>query len=138
MFALGGKILRHERARARRGRGQGIGHGTGLAIAGAGGESRFALSCRHDSEPNHYSNPLDPDASAALEASVKAGEHASIEAAAVAVIDEWWADRAMDSISIERLRRMIPVGVDSGPSVDGEAVFARLSAKYKRMAEERG
>jgi antitoxin ParD1/3/4 len=81
---------------------------------------------------------LAPDATEALEASVQAGEHISIEAAAAAVIDEWWADRAMGAIGVERLRRMIGDGVDSGPSVDGEAVFARLIAKYDALASAKG
>ena len=81
---------------------------------------------------------LDASAAEALEASVTAGHHPSVEAAASSVIDEWWADRAMDLIGVEQIRRMVQAGADSGPSVDGEEVFARLIAKYQALAKARG
>jgi antitoxin ParD1/3/4 len=73
---------------------------------------------------------LDQDAVAALEGAVAAGQAPSVEGAAVAVIEAWAAD-------LEETRRLIQEGIDSGPSVDGEAVFARLRAKYGALAEER-
>jgi antitoxin ParD1/3/4 len=38
--------------------------------------------------------------------------------------------------SIEELRREIQKGIDSGPSVPAEEVFARLKDKYRRMGGE--
>lgn len=81
---------------------------------------------------------LDADTELALEAAVRAGEHASVEAAISAAVDEWWADRLTDQIGIDRLRKAIQEGVASGPAGDIEGVFARLLAKYESLAEARG
>lgn len=80
---------------------------------------------------------VDAETALALEAAVKAGEHPSVEAAASAAVDEWWADRAMDAIGVERLRGMLQEAAAS-PAVDGEEVFARLIAKYEAMARAKG
>lgn len=80
---------------------------------------------------------VDPDTADALEAAVAAGEHPSVEAAAAAAIDEWWADRAIDAYGVERLRQMLQEAADA-PTVDGEEVFARLIAKYEALSRERG
>lgn len=81
---------------------------------------------------------VDTEAVEALEASVRAGEHPSVEAAASAIIDEWWADRAMESIGVARLRELIQEGVDSGPAVDGVRVFQRLLDRCEALAREKG
>lgn len=39
-------------------------------------------------------------------------------------------------IRLGELRRLIAEGVDSGPGVPAEEVFARLEAKYLSMAQE--
>lgn len=80
---------------------------------------------------------LDPATTLALEAAVAAGEHPSVEAAALAAIDEWWADRAQESIGAERLREMLLESANS-PGKDGEAVFAGLIAKYDALARTKG
>jgi len=80
---------------------------------------------------------VDPATAEALEAAVAAGEHPSVEAAVTAAIDEWWGDRVIEAMGVERLRTMLQEGLDS-PTVDGEAVFARLRAKYKAMAKASG
>lgn len=80
---------------------------------------------------------VDPDTADILEAAVKAGEHPSIEAAAAAAIDEWWADRAVERFGAERLRRMLN-DASNAPSVDGEDVFARLIQKYDALARAKG
>ncbi|MGH6952271.1 MAG: hypothetical protein ACREH4_15520 [Vitreimonas sp.] len=81
---------------------------------------------------------VDSETAEALEASVRAGEHPSVEAAASAIIDEWWADRAMESIGVERLRGLIQEGVDSGAAVDGNRVFQRLLKRCEDWAREKG
>jgi hypothetical protein len=80
---------------------------------------------------------LDPGAVEALEAAVAAGRHPSVEAAAEAAIDEWWADRVQDAIGHDRLRSMLQEAAAS-PTVDGRAAFTRLRAKYEAMARAKG
>jgi antitoxin ParD1/3/4 len=41
------------------------------------------------------------------------------------------------ALRLEELRREIQRGVDSGPAVDGEEVFARLRARYESMTTRR-
>jgi antitoxin ParD1/3/4 len=38
--------------------------------------------------------------------------------------------RRAEDVEIEEMRRLVQEGIDSGPSLDGEAEFARLKAKY--------
>lgn len=80
---------------------------------------------------------LDPATVEALEASVAAGKHASVEEAASRAIDEWWADRWQEEIGIERLRAMLQEAANS-LTVDGHAVFALLRAKCEAAAQAKG
>lgn len=76
---------------------------------------------------------VDDEIMRALEASVAAGEHTSVEQAAAAAIDAWWADRVQNLIGHDRLRSMLGAAAKS-PTVDGRKVFARLRAKYEAVA----
>jgi antitoxin ParD1/3/4 len=69
---------------------------------------------------------------------VDAGVYASIDDAIRIGVETLEADKMIEKIGVERVRVMLQEGIDSGPSVDGEAVFERLIAKYGRMADERG
>lgn len=73
-----------------------------------------------------------------LDEAVKAGEYASRDEAVRIGIETVEADRMIERIGIERVREMVRQGVESGPSRDGNEVFARLIAKCEHMAAERG
>jgi hypothetical protein len=40
------------------------------------------------------------------------------------------------SATIGEIRRLVQEGIDSGPGIDADQVFARLRAKYARRAEK--
>ncbi|HEV2561971.1 MAG TPA: type II toxin-antitoxin system ParD family antitoxin [Rhizomicrobium sp.] len=50
-------------------------------------------------------------------------------------IEERYRALAVPKTTAE-LRRMIQEGIDSGPSIPAEEVFARLKAKYRAMAKK--
>jgi hypothetical protein len=41
-------------------------------------------------------------------------------------------------MQIEELRKAFRAGIESGPRIPAEKVFARLQAKYAKMAKDRG
>lgn len=44
----------------------------------------------------------------------------------------------LQALKLEELRAFIRAGIDSGPGVPADAVFARLKAKYQAMADAKG
>ncbi|MFT3728515.1 MAG: type II toxin-antitoxin system ParD family antitoxin [Terricaulis sp.] len=73
-----------------------------------------------------------------LDAAVRAGDYTSRDEAVRVGLEMLEADRMIEALGIERVRQMWRQGVESGPGRDAEEVFARLIAKYERVAQERG
>ncbi len=73
-----------------------------------------------------------------VDAAIEAGDYASLDEAVRVALESLEADRAIETLGLNRVRELWREGVESGPSVDAGAVFTRLSAKYRRMAQERG
>lgn len=73
-----------------------------------------------------------------LDEAVRAGDYSSRDEAVRIGIETVEADRIIERIGIDRVRQMWREGIESGPGKDGEEVFARLIAKYERLAAERG
>ena len=42
------------------------------------------------------------------------------------------------AMQLEELRKAFREGIESGPGIPAEEVFAELKAKYRKMAEDRG
>lgn len=72
---------------------------------------------------------------AELEASVAAGEHVSLDAAIRAALEDFEATRLYPPMDPERVRAFVQEGIDSGPGLDGEEVFAELIQKYDSMPD---
>jgi Arc/MetJ-type ribon-helix-helix transcriptional regulator len=73
-----------------------------------------------------------------LDQAVAAGEYSSRDEALQIAVETLETDKIVERLGVERVRALLREGAESGPGVDGEAVFARLLAKYRRMTEERG
>jgi Arc/MetJ-type ribon-helix-helix transcriptional regulator len=43
---------------------------------------------------------------------------------------DWRMRRKIETLEIEELRRLVQEGIDSGPGLDADAVFARLRARF--------
>jgi antitoxin ParD1/3/4 len=70
---------------------------------------------------------------------VEEGGYATTSEVIRDALRNWSEDRAYEqaikTYGIERLRRLVQEGIDSGPSVPAAKVFDRLEAKYAAMAK---
>ena len=73
---------------------------------------------------------LPHDMVADLKAAVDRGEYATTSEAIREALRDWRLKRKVEELDVEDLRRLVQEGIESGPSVDAETVFARLRAKY--------
>ena len=73
---------------------------------------------------------LPHDMVADLKAAVDRGEYATTSEAVREALRDWRLKRKVEELDVEDLRRLVQEGIESGPSVDAETVFARLRAKY--------
>jgi antitoxin ParD1/3/4 len=73
---------------------------------------------------------LPHDMVADMKAAVDRGEYATTSEVVREALRDWRLKRKVEELDVEDLRRLVQEGIDSGPSVDAETVFARLRAKY--------
>jgi len=71
-----------------------------------------------------------------LKEAVESGEYATTSEAVRDALRDWRLKRKVEALDIEDLRRLVEEGIASGPSVDAESVFARLRAKYTKIAKD--
>lgn len=71
-----------------------------------------------------------------IEDAIASGDYASPDEVVRDAMRDWKVKRRVETVEIEELRRLYQEGIDSGPGIDGEAVFERLRAKYAAMADE--
>jgi antitoxin ParD1/3/4 len=76
---------------------------------------------------------LSEDTAGTVREAVASGDYASESEVVEDALRLWKDGRRGDEMDIEEIRRLVQEGIDSGPSVDGEEVFARLRAKYAAM-----
>jgi antitoxin ParD1/3/4 len=79
---------------------------------------------------------LTPDMVAELRAAVDQGEYGSVSEVVRDALRDWRLRRKLEAIEIEELRRLVQEGIDSGPGIDADAVFARLRRRFGRTAAE--
>ncbi|MGJ0394111.1 MAG: ribbon-helix-helix domain-containing protein [Methylocystis sp.] len=58
---------------------------------------------------------LPEDLAAEISAAVERGEYASENDALVGAVEEWRAQRQVGSIGVEKLKRLVREGIESGP-----------------------
>jgi antitoxin ParD1/3/4 len=77
-----------------------------------------------------------PEMAALMREVVEAGEYASTSEVVRDALRDWEYRRKQRGQAVDELRRLIQEGIDSGPSVEGEAFFDRLKDKYRRLASQ--
>jgi antitoxin ParD1/3/4 len=90
----------------------------------------------HMANVEKLSVAVTPEMASLMRNAVEAGEYASTSEVVREALRDWEYRRKQRDQAIEELRRLIQAGIDSGPSVDGEQLFERLKAKYKRLASQ--
>jgi antitoxin ParD1/3/4 len=73
---------------------------------------------------------LTPDMVAELRAAVEGGDYGSVSEVVRDALRDWRLRRKIETLETEELRRLVQQGIDSGPDLDGDEVFARLRARF--------
>jgi antitoxin ParD1/3/4 len=76
---------------------------------------------------------LPSDLAESVRSAVESGRYESVSHMVWAALD-YLGEAAAAEPDIETLRRLVREGLDSGPSLDGDAVFAKLREKYMKAA----
>ena len=73
---------------------------------------------------------LTPDMAAEIRAAVQDGDYGSVSEVVRDALRDWRLRRKVETLEIDELRRLVQEGIDSGPSLEADAVFARLRARF--------
>ncbi len=73
---------------------------------------------------------LTPGMVAELHAAVEGGDCGSVSEVVRDALRDWRLRRKIETLESEELRRLVRSGIDSGPDLDGDEVFARLRARF--------
>jgi antitoxin ParD1/3/4 len=73
---------------------------------------------------------LTPDMVAELRAAVEGGDYGSVSEVVRDALRDWRLRRKIETLETEELRRLVQEGIDSGPGLKADAVFARLRERF--------
>jgi antitoxin ParD1/3/4 len=73
---------------------------------------------------------LTPDMVAEVRAAVAGGDYGSVSEVVRDALRDWRLRRRIETLETEELRRLVQEGIDSGPGLEADAVFARLRARF--------
>jgi antitoxin ParD1/3/4 len=73
---------------------------------------------------------LTPDMVAELRAAVDSGDYGSVSEVVRDALRDWRLRRKFETLETDELRRLAQEGMNSGPELDADDVFARLRARY--------
>ena len=79
---------------------------------------------------------LTPDMVAELRAAVEGGDYGSVSEVIRDAQRDWRPRRKIETLETEGLRRLVQEGIDSGPGLDADAVFARLRTRFGQPPSE--
>jgi antitoxin ParD1/3/4 len=79
---------------------------------------------------------LTPDMVAELRAAVEGADYGSVSAVVRDALRDWRLRRKIETFEAEELRRLVREGIDSGPGLNADEVFARLRARYGGIAAQ--
>jgi antitoxin ParD1/3/4 len=79
---------------------------------------------------------LPEDTAALIRDAVDSGDYASVDEVVRDALRDWKLKRWLAQNELADMRRFVQEGVESGPGIDADLVFARLRAKYAARAEE--
>jgi antitoxin ParD1/3/4 len=77
---------------------------------------------------------LPDDLAKEISASVARGEYPTENDAVLGAVEEWRAQRSLEAVSVEELRRLWREGVDSGPGVYASFEEIKAEARSRRDA----
>jgi antitoxin ParD1/3/4 len=77
---------------------------------------------------------LPPDMVADVKAAVRTGEYATASEVVREALRDWRLKRRVDALDVGDLRRLVDEGINSGPSLDADVVFARLRERFPAKA----
>lgn len=75
---------------------------------------------------------LTPDMVAELRAAVDDGDYGSVSEVVRDALRDWRLRRKVEVLEVDELRRLVQEGIDSGPGLDADVVFARLRTRFGR------
>jgi antitoxin ParD1/3/4 len=73
---------------------------------------------------------LTPDMVAEVRAAVEAGDYGSVSEVVRDALRDWRLRRKIETLETDEMRRLIQQGIDSGPGLDADEVFATLRARF--------
>jgi len=73
---------------------------------------------------------LTPDMVAEMRAAVEDGDYGSVSEVVRDALREWRLRRKIETLETAELRRLVQEGIDSGPGMDADTVFARLRVRF--------
>jgi antitoxin ParD1/3/4 len=73
---------------------------------------------------------LTPDMVAELRAAVEGGDYGSVSEVVRDALRDWRLRRRIETLELDELRRLVQEGIDSGPGLEADPVFARLRARF--------
>jgi antitoxin ParD1/3/4 len=73
---------------------------------------------------------LTPDMVAELRAAVEGGDYGSVSEVVRDALRDWRLRRRLETLETAELRRLVEEGIDSGPGLEADAVFARLRTRF--------
>ena len=73
---------------------------------------------------------LTPDMAAEICAAVQNGDYGSVSEVVRDALRDWRLRRKVEMLENGELRRLLQEGIDSGPGLEADAVFARLRARF--------
>jgi antitoxin ParD1/3/4 len=72
----------------------------------------------------------------AIREAVDSGDYATTSEVIRDAVRDWRLKRRVEAIDLDDLRRLVQEGIDSGPSISAEEVFAKLRAKLAGVAKK--
>jgi len=73
---------------------------------------------------------LSLDIVGAVREAVASGEYANASEVIRDALRDWKRKRKLAAVELDEMRRLVREGIDSGPGIDADLVFARLREKY--------
>jgi putative addiction module antidote protein, CC2985 family len=67
----------------------------------------------------------------AIREAVDSGDYATTSEVIRDAVRDWRLKRRVEAMDMEELRRLVQEGVDSGPSIPAEEVFAKVRARLE-------
>jgi antitoxin ParD1/3/4 len=79
---------------------------------------------------------LTPDMVAEMRAAVEGGDYGSVSEVVRDALRDWRLRRKTETLETKELRCLVQDGIDSGPGLDADTVFARLRTRVARPPYE--